>query len=87
MLQSARINHSRSRSDDALAIVSNESRHTIRSLAEAVGCSASLLTQARDGICSISRGLALKIQAATKSKAYPKGFEAAEKNWPRLRDE
>jgi hypothetical protein len=87
MLQTARVHHSRSRSNDALAIYANEAHHSIRSLATAVGCSAPLLTQARDGICSISRVIAVKVQEATRSKKYPKGFEAMAKNWPKLRAE
>jgi chorismate mutase len=87
MLQTHRVHHSRGRSDDSLTLYANEAHHSIRSLANAAGCSAPLLTQARDGKCSISRALALKVQALTRSKTYPKGFEASKANWPKIRQD
>ena len=87
MLQTHRVHHSRGRSHDSLTLYANEAHHSIRSLAKEAGCSAPLLTQARDGTCSISKALALKVQALTKSKTYPKGFEATPANWPKIRQD
>lgn len=91
MQQSARVHQSQARSDDPddLVVVANEAHHSLRSLATKVGCSASLLSQARrkDYETTISLVLAKKIEFETKSPAYPKGFEATRKNWPRLRSE
>ena len=83
--QSARLNHSRgSRAKtgnvNPLAIAADKAGHTVRSLAETIGCSAALLSQARAGVRAISLDLANKIETLT-------GFEASKANWPKLRIE
>lgn len=82
MLKTARLHISASRSDDALAIAADKAGFTVRSLAKEIGCSASLLSQARrdNYNCSISLALAKRIEKLT-------GFKANKANWPRLRDE
>jgi plasmid maintenance system antidote protein VapI len=76
----ARVSRSAGASGDALARAANDRGHTVRSLAEAIGCSAPLLSQARSGVRSISMGLAKKIEAAV-------GFKATRANWPKLRSD
>lgn len=85
MLQTHRVQISKSRTDDKLAEYANEAHTTMTGLAEEVGCSTSLLSQARHDKCSIAKSLTDKIQELTKSGKYPKGFESSKKNWPRLR--
>jgi len=68
-----------------LLAMAAENRHSMRSLARSVGCSHALLSQARRGALSISHELAVRIQEATKSSAFPGGFEATRENWPKLR--
>ena len=83
MLQARRVRVSQGGRDgkehDALVLAANDAHHTLRSLAEAVGCTAAALTQARHGDTSISRERARQIEALT-------GFKATQGNWPRLRD-
>ncbi len=76
---------SKRREGDLLSKIASPAGHTIRSLAKHVGCSQALLSLARDGERSIARSLALKIQAATRSQQYPRGFEPG--FWPDLRDQ
>jgi hypothetical protein len=83
MLQARRVRVSQGGRDgqehDALVLAANDAHHTLRSLAEAVGCTAAALTQARHGDTSISLERAGQIEALT-------GFKAIRGNWPRLRD-
>lgn len=83
MLQARRVRVSQGGRDgqehDVLVLAANEAHHTLRSLAEAVGCTAAALTQARHGDTSISLERARQIEALT-------GFKATRDNWPRLRD-
>lgn len=85
MLQTHRVQISKSRTDDKLAEYANEAHTTMTGLAEAVGRSTSLLSQARHNKCSIAESVTLKIQELTKSKKYPNGFEANKRNWPKIR--
>lgn len=83
--QTARLHHSRGArrktgNTNPLALAADKAGHTVRSLAETVGCSAALLSQARGGIRSISMDLAKKIEAVT-------GFAATPANWPKLRSD
>ena len=81
MQRQARLSHSRAKRkgcDNPLAKAADKAGHTVRSLAERVGCSAALLSQARTGKSSISMDLAKKIEAIT-------GYEATKSNWPELR--
>jgi len=63
---------------DPLIKAANEHHYTLRSLAEAVGCSHALLSQARAGQRSIGADVAKKIEELI-------GFKATKRNWPKLR--
>jgi transcriptional regulator with XRE-family HTH domain len=82
MLQAARVRHSKSARDgvrpDALVVAANTAHHTLRSLAEVLGCTQPALTQARHGKSSISLERAEQIESIC-------GFKATPENWPRLR--
>jgi transcriptional regulator with XRE-family HTH domain len=83
MLQARRVRVSQGGRDgqehDALVLAANAAHHTLRSLAEAVGCTAAALTQARHGDTSISLERAKQIESIS-------GFKATHGNWPRIRD-
>lgn len=83
MLQARRVRVSQGGRDrqehDALVLAANAAHHTLRSLAEAVGCTAAALTQARHGDTSISLERAEQIASIC-------GFKATHDNWPRIRD-
>lgn len=83
MLQARRVRVSQGGRDgqehDALVLAANAAHHTLRSLAEAVGCTAAALTQARHGDTSISLERAKQIESIC-------GFKATHGNWPRIRD-
>jgi hypothetical protein len=80
MLSTARVAHSKAVTDDPLAVSANAAGHTLTSLADKVGCSQALLSQARRGTRSIAPDLAGKIEKLT-------GFKATKSNWPKLRSE
>jgi len=83
MLQARRVRVSQGGRDgqehNALVLAANAAHHTLRSLAEAVGCTAAALTQARHGDTSISLERAKQIESIC-------GFKATRDNWPRIRD-
>jgi hypothetical protein len=83
MLQAARVRVSRGgragQEHDPLVLAANAAHHTLRTLAEAVGCAQPSLTQARQGSISIGLERAQQIEAIC-------GFKATRDNWPRLRD-
>jgi hypothetical protein len=64
---------------DPLVLAANTAHHTLRSLAEAVECSAAALSRARHGTLSIPLARAKRIEEIT-------GFRATPANWPRLVD-
>lgn len=76
----SRLAHSRARSSDPLVLAAIEHRLTLQALAGKVGCTASLLTQARRGGRTISPKVARKIEGLI-------GFAATRENWPGLRTE
>jgi transcriptional regulator with XRE-family HTH domain len=81
MQRQARLSHSRAKRkgcDNPLAIAADKAGYTVRSLAERLGCSAPLLSQARTGKSSIKMSLAQKIEALT-------GYAATKANWPDLK--
>jgi hypothetical protein len=84
MLQAARVRISQGGrtgvKHDPLVLAANTAHHTLRTLAEAVGCSQPSLTQARHGEISISLERAKQIESIC-------GFKATCENWPRLRAE
>jgi hypothetical protein len=82
MLQARRVQASRAAHEgdhDPLVLAANTAHHTLRTLAEAVGCSHVALSRARHGTLSIPMDRARQIEALT-------GFKATRDNWPRLRD-
>lgn len=80
----ARISKGNVRSESAsdLQRIANAANHTLRSLAEAVGCSNVFLTKAIRGDKAIRESWAKQIQELTRSKEYPAGFAATKRNWP-----
>lgn len=85
VVQAARIAMARGQSKDDLVKVASDAGMTLRALAQKVGCSGPLLTQARKGVRSISMELAQRVQAATRSTDHPEGFAVSKTHWPLLR--
>lgn len=87
MLPAARVRISkgaaRNRAPNNLQLMASAAGHTIRSLAEGVGCSHVFLLSALRGKSSIRESWAKTIQEMTRSKQYPAGFAATRRNWPR----
>ena len=82
-LQAARVRHSigsQGGEHDPLVLAANKAHHTLRSLAEVLGCSQPALTRARHGEISMQLARAKRIEKIC-------GFEATPENWPRLRAE
>jgi len=80
MVNAARVRISGGKGEgDPFVSALNASNFTMRSLAERLGVSHALLSQARTGKISISAELASRIEELT-------GFKASRKNWPKLRD-
>ncbi len=80
MVTSARVRISGGKGEgDPFVEAMNASHFTMRSLAEKLGVSHALFSQARTGKLSISLLLAKRIEELT-------GFKANRKNWPKLRD-
>jgi hypothetical protein len=86
MLPAARVRISkgttRVEKPDELRIVANEAGHTVRSLADEVGCSNVFLLRARRGDAAIRESWAKEVQRLTRSAKYPTGFAATRRNWP-----
>lgn len=86
MLPAARVRQSkgasRGKTRDALAVVASDAGHTIRSIAEELGCSHVFLLKARAGVKAIRYSWAQKVQAMTRSPKHPDGFTATGANWP-----
>jgi len=79
MVTAERVRHSKgSTGEDPFRAAVNASHFTIRSLAEKLGVSHALLSQARKGARSIDKALVDEIQKLT-------GFPATKHNWPKLK--
>lgn len=79
MVNAERVRHSKGQGDtDPLVEAANAHHYTLRSLAENLGVSHALLSQARKGTRSIEKSLAEKIEKLT-------GFPATRGNWPKLK--
>lgn len=78
MVNAARVRHSEAMADDPLVAAANAAHFTLRSLAEAVGCSHALLSKARKGERSIDARVAAEIERLI-------GFKATREHWPKLR--
>jgi hypothetical protein len=79
MVNAERVRHSKGQGDvDPLVAAANAHHYTLRSLAENLGVSHALLSQARKGTRSIEKSLAEKVEKLT-------GFPATRGNWPKLK--
>lgn len=61
----------------------NDASKSLRMVAEEVGTSHALLSQAAAGVKKIRYALALRVQDATRSAKHPNGYEPTEENWPK----
>jgi hypothetical protein len=86
MLPAARVRISKGAARDKppnqLQVVASFANHTLRSIAEALGCSNVFLTKAIRGDKAIRESWAKQIQEMTRSKEHPGGFAATKRNWP-----
>jgi hypothetical protein len=73
-------------STDKLRNACHSAGHTFRSLAAMIGTNLAQLSAGCRGLRPISKGIAEKVQEATRSKDFPAGFEANRENWPKLRE-
>lgn len=78
MVTAERVRHSKGTSTDPLVEAANAAHFTMRSLAEKLGVSHALLSQARRGTRSIDKATAEAVEKLT-------GFPATKGNWPKLR--
>ncbi len=86
MLPAARVRiskgNARNRTPNELQVIASAAGHTIRSLAEQIGCSHVFLLTALRGKASLREAWAKAIQELTRSAKYPHGFAATRRNWP-----
>ncbi len=85
MLPAARVRQAKGatkgRKASALSLVASDAGHTIRSIAEALGCSHVFLLKALRGDKAIRYSWAQRVQAMTRSEKHPDGFQATGANW------